>query len=130
MHQLSLLQYDSRETRLDIHRYGILDGRFCFPKYTVFSKCNRILSKLQDRNGANESFYCSSCSIEVFPSEVESLRSKNKLTTPEGVYNQTPYASTKFTEPDLRKKKVEIKGGLAELQKRGIKITSYTESKG
>jgi hypothetical protein len=33
-------------------------------------------------------------------------------------------------EPDLRRKKVEIKGGLAELQKRGIKITRYTESKG
>jgi hypothetical protein len=33
-------------------------------------------------------------------------------------------------EPELGKKKTEIKGGLAELQKRGIKITSYTESKG
>ena len=28
------------------------------------------------------------------------------------------------------KKKTEIKGGLAELQKRGIKTTSYTGSKG
>jgi hypothetical protein len=52
-----------------------------------------------------------------------------KLEVPTGV-NQNPYASTKFPEPDLKKKKTEIKGGLAELQKRGIRITSYTESKG
>jgi hypothetical protein len=33
-------------------------------------------------------------------------------------------------EPELKWKKTEVKGGLAELQKRGIRIKNYTESKG
>jgi hypothetical protein len=91
--------------------------------------CSRIMQRLWDSSHQNPTLYCSFCQIETNP-EIDSLRSKNKLEVPEGV-NQNPYASTKFPEPDLRKKKTEIKGGLAELQKRSsIKITSYTESKG
>jgi hypothetical protein len=45
---------------------------------------------------------------------------------PEGV-NTTPYVAHP-PEPELRRKKTEVKGGLAALQKRGMKITSYSES--
>jgi hypothetical protein len=90
--------------------------------------CSRLMTRLIDSSRQNISWFCSACNIETNP-EIDSLRSKSRLEVPEGV-NQNPYASTKFLEPDLRKKKTEIKGGLAELQKRGIKITSYTESKG
>jgi hypothetical protein len=85
------------------------------------------LSKLTDSSGQNQNYYCNHCSIEFNPSKSE-VRSKSKLTTPEGP-PETPYVAYP-PEPELRKKKVEIKGGLAELQKRGISITSYTESKG
>lgn len=82
---------------------------------------------MQGRRGENVSYYCVTYSIEINPEETE-VRSKSRLTTPEGI-NQTPYVAYP-PEPDLRRKKTEIKGGLAELQKRGIKVTSYTESKG
>jgi hypothetical protein len=95
----------------------------------VCSYCNRTMVKLQDRNSANISYFCNMCNIQTNAEETDNLRTRSRLQMPEGV-NTTPYASTKFTEPDLRKKKVEIKGGLAELQKRGIRITSYKEGKG
>lgn len=89
--------------------------------------CQRRLSKLTS-HGLSLSWYCSHCQIESKPDEKE-MRSKGKLETMPGPPD-IPLATTKFKELDLRRKKTEIKGGLAELQKRGIKITSYTESKG
>jgi hypothetical protein len=56
------------------------------------------------------------------------VKSKLHVSTP-SESNPTPYPAYP-PEPKLRKKKIETKGGLAHLQKRGIKVTSYTESKG
>jgi hypothetical protein len=39
----------------------------------------------------------------------------------------TPLATTKFKEPTIGRKPKEIRGGLAELQRRGMKITNYSE---
>jgi hypothetical protein len=89
--------------------------------------CNFRLSKLQD-HGSNVDWYCSKCVIS-YPNKSES-KSKSRLSTPQKSNNERPAVSY-LPEPGLRRKKTEVKGGLAELQKRSsIKITSYTESKG
>ena len=80
--------------------------------------CQLRLSRLIDSSGLNTSYYCNHCSIEVIPSLTE-VRSASKLVTPEG-----PVESPSVSYPP------EIKGGLAELKKRGIRITSYKEGKG
>jgi hypothetical protein len=89
--------------------------------------CQFKLSRLIDSSGCNPSFYCSKCTIE-YPDKSET-KSKSGLSTPQKSNNERPAVSY-APEPTLGKKKTEIKGGLAELQKRGIKVTSYTESKG
>jgi hypothetical protein len=94
----------------------------------VCSYCNRTMIKLQDRNSANISFFCSMCNIQTNEEETDNLRTRSRLQMPEGV-NTTPYIAH-TPEPGLKRKKVEVKGGLAELQKRGIRIKNYTESKG
>jgi hypothetical protein len=86
--------------------------------------CQRRLSKLQNNTG-NVSYYCSACSVEVDPSLTE-VRSKSRLSTPEGP-PETPYVSTKFTEPTVGRKPVEPKGSFAALRARGIKITNYKD---
>ena len=91
------------------------------------NNCNRNLHKLIDSSGENPSYYCNHCSIEVIPSLTE-VRSKSKIVTPEGPPDNPAVAFP--PEVELKRKKVEIKGGLAELQKRGIRIKNYTESKG
>lgn len=91
------------------------------------SYCQRNLVKLIDSSLQNISYYCQNCSISVNPEEID-VRSDSPLITSDGPI-ETPAVSYP-PEPTLGKKKVEIKGGLAELQKRGIKITSYTEGKG
>jgi hypothetical protein len=61
--------------------------------------------------------------------KVEQLRSKSRLTAPTGRNNDSLVAYP--PEPnDLSKPTVEIKGGLAELKKRGIHVTSYKEGFG
>jgi hypothetical protein len=87
--------------------------------------CQRRLLKLQNNTG-NFSYYCNACSITTNPDEKE-MRSKGKLETMPGPPN-TPLATTKFKELTLGRKKTEVRGGLAELQRRGMKITSYSES--
>jgi hypothetical protein len=61
--------------------------------------------------------------VEIIPSFTE-LRSKSRLTVPEGPPDK-PLASTKFTEPTVGKQPPEIKGGLAALKAKGLKITNY-----
>jgi DNA-directed RNA polymerase subunit RPC12/RpoP len=95
----------------------------------VCSYCNRTMTKLQDRNSANISYFCSACNVETNAEEIDNLRTRSRLQMPEGPVNTTPYAAFP-PEPELKRKKVTIKGGLAELQKRGIKIKNYTESRG
>jgi hypothetical protein len=90
--------------------------------------CNIRLSRLIDSSGLNPNWYCSKCVIN-YPNKSES-KSKSRLSTPQKSNNERPAVAFP-PEPGLRRKKTEVKGGLAELQRRsGIKITSYTESKG
>jgi hypothetical protein len=98
----------------------------------VCSYCNRTLSKLTDRSGLSPSWYCSSCQISTPEEDTNDLRGKNKIVTPDNYDNSSnPLATTKFKDPELRRKKVEIKGGLKALSQKGtIRIKDYVESKG
>jgi hypothetical protein len=90
--------------------------------------CSLKLSRLIDSSGNNPSLYCSKCTIE-YPDKTET-KSKSRVNTPQKSNNERPAVSYP-PEPGLGRKKTEVKGGLAELAKRGsIRITSYSESKG
>jgi hypothetical protein len=86
--------------------------------------------KLSDSKGASESFNCKSCSIEVL--ESENLRKRSKLVTPKDRNNETLVSTTPGVDYQSVEnyKEPEIKGGLAELKRRGIKITHYNEGQG
>jgi ribosomal protein L37AE/L43A len=86
--------------------------------------CQFKLSRLIDSSGMNPSWYCGKCTIE-YPDKAE-VKSKSRLSTPQKSNNESPAVAFP-PEVELKRKKVTIKGGLAELQKRGIKITSYSE---
>jgi hypothetical protein len=72
--------------------------------------CHHTLIKLQ--NKTNVSWWCRNCNSEYDPEAV---------TNPSISY---------APEPTLKRKGKEVKGGLAELQRRGLKISNYTEGKG
>jgi hypothetical protein len=107
---LSLPNYE--QTEIDSHT-----ERFC-------PYCQFKLSRIIDSSGMNPNWYCSKCAIN-YPDTSE-VKSKSRLSTPQKSNNENPRVSY-LPEPGLGRKKTEIKGGLAELQKRGIKVTSYTE---
>jgi hypothetical protein len=96
----------------------------------VCSYCNRTMTKLQDRNSANISYFCSACNVETNAEEIDNLRTRSRLQMPEGPVNTTPYVSTKFTEPTVGRKNKELTGSFKVLRDKGMKFTSVTESKG
>jgi hypothetical protein len=89
--------------------------------------CNTILTRLHDSGDNTISFYCPKCNSNSY--DTESLKTKSKFKTKEGPMEE-PAASV-VPDVGLKRKKKEIKGGLAEIAKRpGVKITGYVESKG
>jgi hypothetical protein len=110
---------------ISLPNYEQIEIDSCEERYCPY--CQIRLSRLIDSSGLNPSWYCSKCVIN-YPNKAE-VKSKSRLGTPQKSNNENPRIAYP-PELTLGKKKVEIKGGLAELQKRGIRITSYTESKG
>jgi hypothetical protein len=92
----------------------------------VCSYCNRTMTKLQDRNSANISYFCNMCNVQTNAEETDNLRTRSRLQMPEGG-NTTPYVSTNFKEPTIGREPVTPKGSFAALQQRGIKIKNYNE---
>jgi hypothetical protein len=88
--------------------------------------CRCTLTKLMDARGENVSYYCNRCSMTTY--DTDELRSQSYLEMSDG---PTEDPSISYApEPQLKRKKKEIKGGLKALQDRGIRITSYKEGKG
>ena len=96
------------------------------PSY-ICDSCHCSLVRLSDRNNQNESWYCNRCSIE-YP-DVTNIRHQLKITVPDRniepavtsiQINMADEVEIRHTPP--------IRGGFAELQKKGIKITSYKTS--
>jgi hypothetical protein len=87
-----------------------------------YCHCNTIV-QLKDRTGNNTEWFCKRCSaVYASPNEI---RQKHKISTED--YDQEPAITTTIMEPvsPFDRKKVPIRGGMAELQKRGVKVTSY-----
>jgi DNA-directed RNA polymerase subunit RPC12/RpoP len=92
------------------------------PSY-LCSWCNSTLSKLQDAGQHNTTYFCTRCAIEFDP-ESENLRKESKLIVPNR--NIKPAVSTTPGIPDISIRHTPpIRGGFAELQKKGIKIKDY-----
>jgi hypothetical protein len=92
------------------------------PSY-LCSFCNQTLVRLTDAGQNNTSFWCRHCSIEFDP-ESENLRRESKLAVPDR--NIEPAVSTTPGIPDISIRHTPpIRGGFAELQKKGIKIKDY-----
>jgi hypothetical protein len=83
------------------------------------------LSKLQDRSGLNQSYYCTTCQVEYDP-ETE-LRSKTPLTMSEGPTKNPSIAYA--PEAQLKRRKNEPRGSFKVLKDRGMNITNYSEKK-
>ena len=97
------------------------------PSY-ICSICNQTLIRLTDSSMQNTAFWCRNCSVE-FNLEEENVRRESKLSVPDR--NIEPAISTTPGIPDISiHHEPEIKGGLLELKKKGLKITHYEERKG
>jgi hypothetical protein len=94
------------------------------PSY-LCSWCNCTLSKLQDAGGNNTMYFCTRCVIEFDP-ESENLRKESKITVPDR--NIEPAATSiqnnMADEVEIRHTP-PLRGGFAELQKKGLKIKNY-----
>ena len=94
------------------------------PSY-LCSFCNQTLIRLTDAGQNNTSFWCRHCSIEFDP-ESENLRKESKITVPDRniepavtsiQINMADEVEIRHTPP--------LRGGFAELQKKGLKIKNY-----
>src|SRR5918992_3491393 len=92
------------------------------PSY-ICSFCNQTLIRLTDAGQNNQTYWCRNCSIEYDP-EAENLRKETKLKVPER--NVEPCVSTTPRIPDISlHREPKLRGGFAELQKKGLKIKDY-----
>src|SRR5215204_5292109 len=92
------------------------------PSY-ICSFCNQTLSRLRDSGGQNSTYWCRHCSVEFNP-EDENLRKESKIIVPDR--NIEPAITSIGNAPDVSIRHTPpIRGGFAELQKKGIKIKDY-----
>src|SRR5918994_220692 len=94
------------------------------PSY-ICSMCNQTLIRLTDAGMNNTSFWCRHCSIEFDP-ESENLRKESKLVVPDrNIGPAVTSIQTNMEDSVAIRHTPEIRGGFAELQKKGIKIKDY-----
>jgi DNA-directed RNA polymerase subunit RPC12/RpoP len=99
------------------------------PSY-ICSICNQTLIRLTDSSMQNTAFWCRNCSVEFDP-ESENVRRESKLSVPERNVEPAVGTTPSINEDSVAiRHQPEIKGGLKELQKKGLKITHYEERKG
>ena len=92
------------------------------PSY-ICSMCNQTLIRLTDAGQNNQTYWCRHCSIEFDP-ESENLRKESKLVVPDR--NIEPAVTSIGNIPDVSIHHTPpIRGGFAELQKKGLKIKDY-----
>jgi|SRR5918999_2229182 hypothetical protein len=89
----------------------------------ICSWCNQSLVRLSDKNNQSESWFCRNCSIE-FDSDDEKITHKQMLSIPHED-NEPAVASIGFIPDVSIHHTPPIRGGFAELQKKGIRIKDY-----
>ena len=94
------------------------------PSY-ICSMCNQTLIRLTDAGMNNQTYWCRSCSVEFNP-EDENLRKESKLIVPDrNIEPAVTSIQTNMEDSVAIRHTPEIRGGFAELQKKGIKIKDY-----
>jgi hypothetical protein len=92
----------------------------------ICPSCHQNLVKISDRQGNNEEWFCRNCSIPYL--DTKEIRHRHKLSVPletEPAVSIINYDYNKDME--IRHPK-ELRGGIAELQKRGMKIIYFEDS--
>ena len=95
------------------------------PNY-ICDSCHCSLVRLSDRNNQNESWYCNRCSIE-YP-DVTNIRHQLKITVPENIEPAVTSIQTNMADEVEIRHTVPVRGGFAELQRKGLKIKDYRTS--
>jgi hypothetical protein len=94
------------------------------PSY-LCSWCNCTLSKLQDAGKNNTTYFCTRCAIEFDP-ESENLRKESKLIVPNRNEAAVTSIQTNMADEVEIKHTPPIRGGFAEMAKKGtIRIKNY-----
>ena len=94
------------------------------PSY-LCSFCNQTLIRLTDARQNNTSFWCRHCSIEFDP-ESENLRKESKITVPDrNIEPAVTSIQTNMADEVEIRHTPPLRGGFAELQKKGLKIKNY-----
>jgi len=94
------------------------------PSY-ICSFCNQTLSRLTNSGGQNTAYWCRHCSVEFNP-EDENLRKESKITVPDrNIEPAVTSIQTNMADEVEIRHTPPLRGGFAELQKKGLKITSY-----
>ena len=94
------------------------------PSY-ICSFCNQTLIRLTDAGQNNTSFWCCSCSVEFDP-ESENLRKESKLIVPNrNIQPAVTSIQTNMADEVEIRHTPPLRGGFAELQKKGLKIKNY-----
>jgi hypothetical protein len=97
------------------------------PSY-ICSFCNQTLIRLTDAGMNNTTFWCRHCSIEFNP-ESENLRKESKLIVPDrNIEPAVTSIQTNMEDSVAIRHTPPIRGGFAELQKKGLKIKDYHTS--
>jgi len=92
------------------------------PSY-ICSFCHQTLIKLTDAGQNNSTHWCRNCQVEFDP-EVENIRKESKLSVPDR--NIEPAITSIGNTPDISIRHTPpIRGGFAELQKKGLRIKDY-----
>jgi ribosomal protein L37AE/L43A len=92
------------------------------PSY-ICSFCNQTLIRLTDAGMNNTTWWCRHCGVEFDP-ESENLRKESRITVPDR--NAEPAITSVSNTPDVSiRHEPPIRGGFAELQKKGLKIKDY-----
>ena len=93
------------------------------PSY-ICSFCNQTLTRLTDTGQNNTTFWCRNCSVEFDP-ESDNIRRESKLVVPDR--NVEPPITSIGVTPDVSIKHTPpLRGGFAELQKKGLRFISYS----
>ena len=94
-----------------------------FPRSLSSGSSYQSLIRLTDAGMNNQTYWCRHCSIEFNP-ESENLRKESKLIVPDR--NIGPAVTSIGNIPDVSIHHTPpLRGGFAELQKKGIKIRDY-----
>src|ERR671911_1879826 len=94
------------------------------PSY-ICSFCNQTLIRLTDAGMNNTTFWCRHCSVEFCP-ELENLRKESKIIVPDrNIEPAVTSIQTDMEDSVAIRHTPPIRGGFAELQKKGLKIKDY-----